>query len=85
MPDQCPCSETDTLQRIEKHIVAIEHSVNGNGSPGLKLRVHDLEQFVIAERTKRQDDKSRNWSLFMLALANILFLARGILEKFIGG
>ena len=85
MPDQCPCTEKETLRRIEKYIEAIGHSVNGNGSLGLKLRVHDLEQFVIAERTKRQNDKSRNWSLFMLALANILFLARGILEKFIGG
>lgn len=44
--------QTEILERVEKCVGKIEHSIEGNGKPGLRSRIDDLER-ERAERERR--------------------------------
>ena len=82
--DRLDCPEKKTLAAIEKKVIDIEKTLNGNGHLGFKLRIHDLEQYVILEKERRKEEKTRNWAFMLLAASNIAFIFRGMIEKVLG-
>ena len=59
----------DAIDRIEKHI---DRAFNGNGGPGLKLRIDRLEQV----------EKGRRWTIRTLAATVIGVVAVAIVDFF---
>lgn len=54
------CPESTRLERIEYTLTRIDEAIRGNGQPGIKQRIHDLE-----EREKLRDKThGKAWDLF---------------------
>lgn len=75
------CTESSRLTRIEDKCDQIEKSLNGNGKPGMKMQIHDLQAYRDADIERRREQRSRNWAFIMLAASNISFTVFYILRE----